>query len=76
MAQAQRQKSKKRKKPDNRPARARYWHSNRLKEHKVAHLMRYNGFETKAKAFDYWYKARQRHKDMSYSPKTLLSKIS
>jgi len=61
MAEKTRQKSKSSKRPDNRPARARYWSSKRLRKKKIANLVRHNGFETEAAAIAHWLSVRQRY---------------
>lgn len=58
------QKAKKSKRPDNRPARARYWASKRLLKNKVRNLMKNNGFESEAEAKSYWLSVRVRHKNI------------
>lgn len=54
-------KSKKSKRPDNCPARARYWASGRLKARKVRNLVRHNGMEKK-EAEVFWLSVRVRHR--------------
>jgi hypothetical protein len=48
---------KKSKKPDNRPARKRYWSSRKLMANKVRNLVVHNGMN-EVEAKDYWKKAR------------------
>jgi hypothetical protein len=52
------QKIGKRKSPDTRPARARYWQKRQLEKHKVRQLMRHNGFTDRAKAVRFWREGR------------------
>ena len=55
------QKSKKSKRPDKRPARARYWASGKLARRKIRNLVRHSGFATEAEATVYWRKVRTRY---------------
>ena len=50
---------KKGKRPDARPARARYWSKRTLEKRKVRRLMRCNGFATEGEAKDHWREVRQ-----------------
>lgn len=52
------QSSKKSKRPDNRPARERYWRLHRLREHKVRNLVRYRGMTPEA-AVKFWVSVRK-----------------
>ncbi len=60
MAQTQ-QKSKKSKRPDKRPARARYWASGRMRRRKVRNLVKHNGFANEIAALAFWRSARKRN---------------
>ncbi len=51
------QRAKRSKKPDNRPARARYWSSHKLEHHKVRNLVRHNGM-TEHEARLFWREVR------------------
>ena len=51
------------KKPDNRPARTRYWASGRLAKRKIRNLMLYNGFESESEATSYWKLVRKRNRN-------------
>lgn len=51
-------KKKTNKRPDKRPARARYWNERKLEKHKVRNLMRHNGFASKAEALKFWKSVR------------------
>ena len=56
------QRAKKTKRPDLRPARARYWNGGHLRKNKVNRLMKSNGFKTKAEALTFWLSVRKRYK--------------
>lgn len=54
------QKTKKTKRPDRRPARARYWLSGRLARRKIRNLVKSGQFDTEAAASVYWHSVRKR----------------
>ena len=54
-------KDKRSKKPDDRPARKRYWASGRLAKRKIRNLMKTGAFESKADAEKYWKSVRKRY---------------
>jgi len=64
------QKSKKTKRPDKRPARARYWISGRLARRKVRNLVAHNGFASEADARAYWTGVRKRFAGVGYTSHT------
>ena len=70
MAQKSLQKSKKTKRPDRRPARARYWRSGRLAERKIRNLLRSGQFESLADARAYWLSVRKRFYGVGYAPRS------
>ena len=49
---------KRAKKPDTRPARARYWAEKHLQKNKIRHIMK-NSNMTEAQAFNHWMSARK-----------------
>ncbi len=51
--------SKRAKRPDNRPARARYWSERHLEKSKVRNLVRCNGM-TELAARVFWYRIRKK----------------
>ncbi|KKM74975.1 hypothetical protein LCGC14_1394890 [marine sediment metagenome] len=53
------QRPKSTKKPDKRPARARYWSERHLEKHKVRNLIRCNGM-TRTQALVFWREVRIR----------------
>jgi len=50
--------SKKGKRPDNRPARKRYWLKRVLESRKIHNLMKYCGM-TKQQAYNFWHRNRK-----------------
>lgn len=50
---------KKGKRPDTRPARARYWSKKSLQKKKVKNLLAHNGFDDEHKARVFWLDARK-----------------
>lgn len=55
---SRRKTGKKSKRPDKRPARARYWAKRTLEERKIRNLMRCCGMSRQS-AYNYWHKTRK-----------------
>ncbi len=56
---ASQQQSKRGKRPDNRPARARYWQKKTLKNRKIRHIMANNPHLSRREATDLWEDSRR-----------------
>ena len=54
-------KRRKGKRPDNRPARKRYWNELHLSHNKVRNLIDCNGFDNEREARVFWMSVRKRH---------------
>lgn len=62
---------KKAKRPDNRPARLRYWLKRTLENRKVRNLMKYCGM-SKQSAYNFWHRSRKGRVKDGYLDKHLI----